>query len=84
MDHRAFHPGLVLAFLDDLAARFGPSRIPSIGPAWDATWLSCVASDPRHETTARSALASVIVELDGLSVAPSSGHRGARAEPGRP
>jgi hypothetical protein len=84
MDHRAFHPGLVLAFLDDLAARFGPCRLPSIGPAWDATWLVCVASDPRHETTARSALASVIIELDGLGGATAPGHRGAPAKPGRP
>lgn len=78
MDHRAFHAGTVLAFLDDLTMRFGPSRLPSIGPAWDATWLVCVASDPRHETAARSALASVVIELDGLS-APAPGQSGVPA-----
>ena len=72
MNDHAFHPGMVLTFLDDLAARFGSSELPSIDPAWDAAWLVCVAPDPRHEVTARMALASVIIELDQLSAASMS------------
>lgn len=84
MDHHAFHPGMVLAFLDDLTMRFGQARLPSIGPAWDATWLVCMASDPRHETAARLALASVVIELDCLSAIPASAQSSAPTKPASP
>ncbi|RYC28965.1 hypothetical protein D3273_26445 [Lichenibacterium minor] len=67
MDNHVFHAGMTLTFLDDLTDRFGCSKLPSIGPAWDAAWLVCVASDPRHEVAARMALAGVVIELDQLS-----------------
>lgn len=70
---------MVLTFLDDLTDRFGPSRLPSLGPAWDAAWLVCVASDPQHETVARVALASVVVELDRLSVTTMTARASASA-----
>ncbi len=68
IDDRGFHPGIVLAFLDDLVVRFGSYRLPAVERAWDATWLACMSSDPRHERDARLALADVVVQFDGLAL----------------
>ena len=70
MDHRAFDPGKVFDFLENASALFGPYRLPSIEPAWDAAWVVCLTRDPRHEWAARAAFASVIVDVDRLSRAP--------------
>ncbi len=54
-------------FLDSLATRFGPSQAALIEPAWEATWIVCMTDNPRHEVTARIALALVIAEVHHLA-----------------
>lgn len=73
MGQRSSNAGAVLAFLDEVTMRFGPSRFLSVEIAWDAAWMVCMMPNPRHEAVAEAALADVWTELDRLpdSRAPS-------------
>lgn len=76
MDHQPFDARAAFAFLDEVATRFGPSQVNSIGPAWDAVWIVCMTIDVQHETTARAALARVVMEMYRLSSASTSARAG--------
>ena len=69
MHQQSFNAGAALVFLDDIAARFGSSGLVSTEAAWDAAWIVCMTRDRRHEETAQAALASVVIEVDRLSMA---------------
>ena len=67
MGQRSFNAGAALAFLDEVSARFGPSRFLSIEAAWDAAWIVCMTPDARHEAKAETALAEFMIEMNRLS-----------------
>ncbi len=67
MNIEHFDADAAFAFLDSLATRFGPSQAALIEPAWEATWIVCMTDNPRHEVTARIALALVIAEIHRLA-----------------